>query len=489
MATIGFIDLCGETDREILATAASSMHTTPQNRTSTRPRWSRGELLLLGGLVCIDIFLQFMLAFADPPPPELDALRYWQLAGQFVDGDLLQQQEAIAFRPPGHPTFLALFRFAFGSWALQAAIWAQHLLVVGTSVMTAVACRRLTGRASAAVAAYLLSMLCYSRAWHANVLLAETLFTFILAIVLLRMIRYQEQPSPLHAAQLGLVNGCLTLVRPIATYLWVPLLVFFYFASRGRGLRARLIDGLLLVAVNFAILAPWYARNAYVFGEPFLTKFVGRNLWIVTFQGGSGAGLPMTNGPATQELRSILGDRIDSVDLVYTWSVALALRDIGIPDDDIDRLMLRVCRESIAQDWSRMAYYGIRRTVNFWRCVSNPLPFADTESDDERYAGQQIWRTSGVRSRVEWLSDRAVSRSLRMNELVIFLVVLCGIGLLARPPTRPLAVGFLLVLLYFNAVTAAVEIPHFRYRMILEPTMILIFVCGLWSRALPTAER
>ena len=61
------------------------------------------------------------------------------------------------------------------------------------------------------------------------------------------------------------------------------------------------------------------------------------------------------------------------------------------------------------------------------------------------------------------------------------LLTLIGVGLLVIS-RRNRAVGLVLLgsLGYFAAVTSIVEEPIYRYRMVMEPLMILGLVAGLW---------
>lgn len=438
-------------------------------------------------LIAFDFAKHTLMLGVDPPPPQLDGYEYWRLGGQLASGDWLLQNEKGAFRTPGYPLFLAPFHALFGKLALFATFAGQHLLIMATSLVTAAICGRVSGRSLAAVLGYGLSALCYSRDWHANLVLSETLFTFLLMLAIAALTHFCSRRSLVAAGSIGLLIGLATLVRPISTYLWVPVALVFVL-PRFRWWRAS--DGQLpswfsvvgqvavLVAAVYIALAPWLLRNQVLFGSPFMTQFIGRNLWVVTFEDQFGAGLKLGDGPASSELKQRLAEFDGQVIIHDTWSVSDALTATGLPDDEIDALMLRVCRELIAEARPQVAYKTFRRTVNFWRCVSNPFPFYDWNSDQTDYFGQWIWKSPSVTAVYRWANQFAASRSLRLNELAVLGVLLGALRLASRHSTRALAAGFLLTLLYFNAVTAALEVPSYRYRMILEPLMIVVFVSG-----------
>jgi hypothetical protein len=226
-------------------------------------------------------------------------------------------------------------------------------------------------------------------------------------------------------------------------------------------------------------LVPWYARNERVFGEPFLTRFLGRNLWTVTFHDGM---LPPANGPATQELLALLPADIPRSLDVRVWRVSDALQARGLPDDDIDRLLQRVAWEAQRANPRRSIEYFLRRAVNFWRCVSNPYPFFQWEAEPHSFENQ-FRPASQAATQVFIVVNRwSCSRNLWANSLCAAAAVV-GAGLLAADPrTRGAGCALLLTLAYFSAVTAAVENPAYRYRMILEPVMIAAAVSGIGSR-------
>jgi hypothetical protein len=419
-----------------------------------------------------------LLLFADPQPPIMDARDYWDLGTLLAKGDWWWQSDPIAFRTPAYPALLACCQVLFGKHAMMFAITFQHLCVMATSITTAWVCGRLTQSGWAAVAAYGLSAACISRAWSANLLLTETVFTLALTLLLAADVCYRQQPSAGRSLLVGLILGITTMVRPVTSLLWVPLVVSWIpFRPANLSLRGRLGHIALMVSVSFLLLVPWYARNWSVFGEPFLTSFLGRNIWTVTFQDGSGAGLALSDSGPGQELQTRVRSVDQDVAFTDTWGVSNALRDSGLNDNETDKLMVQACLQANRSQPAIVAYKAIRRTVNFWRCVANPfpqyLPTAETESL------QQIrWNSPFLADQFHTLTNYVPSRSLPMNELFLLAILIGTVILCLDPRLRTHGFVLALTLLYFNLITAAVEIPAYRYRMILEPVMIMIVVCA-----------
>ena len=72
----------------------------------------------------------------------------------------------------------------------------------------------------------------------------------------------------------GGASGAAVLVRP-SWLLFVPAMLLVWLFASGRGRRAEAVRGAMLVAVGFvAVMAPWWIRNARVYGQ-----FVPTALW------------------------------------------------------------------------------------------------------------------------------------------------------------------------------------------------------------------
>jgi hypothetical protein len=322
-------------------------------------------------------------------------------------------------------------------------------------------------------------MFCLVRDWHANLVLTETLFTGALTAAILAWIAYWDRPGWRAAAIAGGLIGLATLVRPVSGYLGWPLAAVMIFGSSPKSARVKAVGhGIVMLVAGQLLLAPWYVRNERVFGEPFLTRFLGRNMWTVTFHDGN---FPPGDGPATRELLALLPERIPRTLDVRVWAVSDALEAAGLADDDIDRLLQQVVQESLRGDPRRFAEQFLRRAVNYWRCVSNPYPFFQWEVGPRAFEGQYQLGLPAATQLFVAVNRWSASQSLWANSLFT-VAAFAGAGLLAAGSrTRAGGWGLLLTLVYFCAVTAAVENSAYRYRMILEPVMIAAAAGGIGS--------
>ncbi|HUG89346.1 MAG TPA: hypothetical protein VML55_00840 [Planctomycetaceae bacterium] len=451
----------------------------PHGRSSSsRWCWLFGLLFLAD---CAKHVLTFSLG---PVPIVLDASGYWILAGDAAAGDWLQFGNRIDYRTPLYPIALGVFRGLFGDGALLAAVVWQHVLVVATGLLAALICFQVTGSRWAALAGYGLSAVCLTRPWFANTLLNETLFTFLLTATVAALVGYHRRPSAARSIAWCALLGLTILARPVPQLVWVPLGgLCFYHATRwgGRTQSVRRIAvhvavGLLALA---AVLSPWYVRNWVVFDGVFLARLPAVDKWQVCFQDGAGAHLPIPASPAGERLLALIGTPDGDVPDRYSYAVVAALADEGLSEREIDELVSDVCADAIREHPLEFAWAAFKRFVNFWRCVVAEYPFYAGEDEYAgQFDGQRTWRFEPLARPYERVLEDVPSRRLRWNELA---ALLCGLGtllLIVDRRTRVIGLSLAAVFAYFAAVIAAVGIENYRYRMVLEPCMIVAIVAG-----------
>jgi hypothetical protein len=232
-----------------------------------------------------------------------------------------------------------------------------------------------------------------------------------------------------------------------------------------------LLAGLIVTGCS----APWMLRNQLLFGKPFLTEFVGRNIWIVTFRDGSGAGLEMPLSGSADQLR----DRLNQVDAADrwqdTWEVSNALVRSGLNDAAADQLMKKVALQAAQQNKPTFAYKAFRRVINYWRCPATELP-SQGKSGGPFY-GQQTWRHSS--SIIDFALQNRFSQSVILNTWLLSGLAFCVVLLMVNYPTRAYGIWIFTMLAYFSLVTGIMEIPDYRYRIVVEPLVVLSFGSGL----------
>lgn len=421
-----------------------------------------------------------------PSPIEGDALGYWRLSELAMQGDWLMRGEPIAYRTPVYPWLLAAVR-TISPWPLATVVILQGGMYVATVWIVALLAVRISGFQVAGAITWAASLPMLSAITFTSTVLTETLFVFLLVLHLLAVDQYARSPGRGRSAWAGATFALLVLTRPIAIHLWAPSLGLFlagWWIGRKnhvsdqvvRGGKLRCADALLAVLTVILLLSPWLYRNHSMFGRAMLTEFVGRNVWIVTFQDGSGAGLGLPLAPDRDELVERIARQDDWSDWEQserwrlTWPVSNALVGSGLSDPEADRLMRRVALKAASGNRVAFAKKAFRRVVNFWRTAATDLPPQGPATGD--FQAQRAWGIDVPPvSAALWFRW---SRSVLLNTILLLLTAASVAFLLLRVQTRASAVWIALVLLYFSAVTGILEIPAYRYRIVIEPLVLLM---------------
>lgn len=431
--------------------------------------------LLTLGLLLAQIAKVLAVIALGPASIELDASGYWRLSTLVMQGDLWLTSEPIAYRTPAYPWFLAIVRFLFVEHALfaivviQAAMWTAAVWGAGALAV------RITRSAWALPLTLLVSLPAGSVITYSTTLLTESMFALLLMFSSLMVLRYCQQPRRWVAILIGLLLAFTVLTRPVAIYWWLAHLVLVMWPLRQPCFAFRWSDLALSALAFLVLISPWLWRNQQLFGQPFVTEFLGRNIWIVTFQDGSGAGLQLPDTPRASELARRLGQAGVADQWRGTWAVSQALVESGLSDPEADRWMREVAFVAIAKHPVRFAYKSVRRIVDFWRCVASDLPIQGLANGE--YMGQAIWSYSIAP--VAWAIDHRLSRLVWFNTFLVALLAAATMVLVVDPRTRPYGVWLGLTFLYFSGVTGLVEIPNYRYRAVLEPIAAATFAAAL----------
>jgi len=427
------------------------------------------------------------LTFATGSPAlEYDALDYWQRGVRIAEGDLFQYQQAVSYRGPVYPLFLGTMRWLFQDRALMLVAAVQHLMQIGTGLLTAFLVWRTTANRLAVAVAYATSVSCVTQPWFANLVLTESMFMFAMTAVMACLMQWTSQPSRRWATAFGVMYGVAMLVRPIPKLLWVPLLfVVICEAIRRAAVREVRKDILAGSLACLAIIMPWALRNFLIFNTASVASVPPINKWVVCFHDGSCADLPIPITPEGNYLRQIIPAIDSDKSQRNGYRVIDQLRASGLTDAETDRLISKVCLDALLQNPDRFCTQFARRCINFWRTPVKPYPFYSDYvpglSTNTRI--QRQWRCPDIAGVYEQLLLRHAPSSTLL--WVEFESLLCGLGtlvLICRRDSRPVGMILALTFLYFMLVTSALEVENVRYRLILDPCMIWATVCGLFHR-------
>jgi 4-amino-4-deoxy-L-arabinose transferase-like glycosyltransferase len=453
--------------------------------------WAAVALLIILHIGKAGLFIA-----AGQPPLEADAAGYWRMTDRMLHGDLaLVAGKPNVDRTPGYPLFLMPFQAFAARHALATATIAQELLVVAVAMATSWMCWRITKARLSVLLSLTISLFCVSQNSVAQHLLSDTLLCFFVTLSIACVIAWFERPNVFSAIGVGILLGAATLVKPVAQLAWVPIaavmIMQIHRMSSNRIIRRSLPHLACLVAAMLVVLSPWMLRNQVYCGRPFLVKYLGANMWWSLFKSDvnhpTDPAIPFADTPRTRAMLA----KLDGVDLHRHHLVRRKLESLGYSDCEIDDLMTAVCWDAIKEHPSKYLASRCRRFAWFWLTPNGTFrpctgvyrsllhPTIDIEAEEEKgsYYDQEVWHG-------DWYFKQGGLNWLwHPHPLVYMFAALvtatCVIGLICSRRLRIIGVLLGLMFLYFSVVIIVTACPEYRYRMILEPLMVLAVTTGL----------
>lgn len=459
-------------------------------------RVEHGDAVLARGLgwrwvalfLCLDLIKQGVLLAAGVVQPWGDSVPYWELAQRVAAGDFWLLTSPIASRTPGYLWYLAACQFVAGSYALVLALIGQHLAVVATSVVTVASVWELTHSRRAQCITWTICLLATARPLHANWLLTESLATFLLTLAVWCLLRaMQDRPAQWLIAA-SVISAVGVLLRPALVVLMPVLFGVAIWLGRNSSmtLRRRLCLVLGTPLIVGSLLLPWCLRNQVLFGRLTLCEFTGRELWTSQFSPWPGGELDWPETQAAAEATRFVD--LSNIDWRHQWMVSDRLTQAGLNDAEADRLMQRVAWDAVRRQPWQAFVRTVARCLTFWYCwewETDLRSSAEPPGWAEQTTGQVRWSLPGWQYRLMQFLRCTPERAPLLSN-VWSIAAGCGaIGLLVRRPLRPAGLILGGLLLGTTVLTAVLEIPLYRYRMPLEPLMLICMIAGLfrWPRA------
>jgi len=217
--------------------------------------------LLLVFLLAFCVRLVFWIFIINHPERAFDndSRGYLQLAETLLESHTFPS----ILRTPVYPFFIASVYFVFGKLP-QAVLVFQYLLDSVTSVIVLLLFLRIFQDTKWALLAGFLYAINPFAVFYSNMILTETLFTFIFAVASYWIFAFSCDKRKLVLSSLMLGIGALC--RPISLYGVFLFMPFLLFAGRTVW-RDKLISCLMFFLVYFMILVPWCARNYQYYGQ------------------------------------------------------------------------------------------------------------------------------------------------------------------------------------------------------------------------------
>lgn len=156
---------------------------------------------------------------------------------------------------PGYPFFISLIYRARGNF--ETVRFAQIFILGGTAVLAYLIARKLVPKKFAILAALNVAVWPYLLL-YTQLILTEVLFTFSLVAATYSLAKFHAKPTKKIALLSGLLLGLAALVRPVAMFLPLWIIVMGW------------KKWLIVLAVFILVLAPWTIRN-YMQFNTFIT--------------------------------------------------------------------------------------------------------------------------------------------------------------------------------------------------------------------------
>ena len=184
-----------------------------------------------------------------------------------------------AFRVPLYPMFLAAV--TFGHQAFLPVILAQSLIGAGTVWCAAMLAREIFGNSAAMIAAILTAIYPYYVV-HDTALQETSLYTFLMALAVLLLLRVRRSGSVATAAVAGLALGAAVLTRAnLAPFsVFAPLWLALAGGSHAASWRRRLCVAVVCAGVGALTVSPWLIRSYRLTGSATLSTQSGFFLWL-----------------------------------------------------------------------------------------------------------------------------------------------------------------------------------------------------------------
>lgn len=224
----------------------------------------RKNLLLIFFLA---IAVRIFYIFAFPPRPmDWDDSKAWNfVALKFLKGEgFLTHTEAMdPKRPPVYPIFMAGIYKLFGQENFLAIKVAQAFVSALTCLLFYAVAYLLFGPTSALWSGWLTAfyppLIIYS-----EILVSETIFIALLYGFLFLWLFAKQQSAPILYGCAGFLLGLANLCR--GTILFFPLILLLFLPFLKKFGNEKNSNVLILVSINFLVIAPWTWRNYQVYG-------------------------------------------------------------------------------------------------------------------------------------------------------------------------------------------------------------------------------
>ncbi len=238
-------------------------------------------------LVGLSVLVSLLYSFWFKITPVVDAQAYDQIAVNLLAGHGFRENPTLDFNfdhamlraGPGYEFFLAFIYWIFGH--TYAVVWFIQALLHGATVWLVYrAAKQIWPEETSEVQEWIALSAAGMIAFHPDLieisamLMTETLYVFIVSVLVYLFVTLQRKITWLKVGWLGLWLGLGILVRPTLLLFAPVVLVLFLFQKKW-------LESAVFVAMVGLVLAPWVIRNYSLYHQFILTTLIGDfNIWI-----------------------------------------------------------------------------------------------------------------------------------------------------------------------------------------------------------------
>jgi len=208
-----------------------------------------------------------------------DSYRYNKTAVNLLENNAFSISKSSPYVPdieitPIYPFFLASLYAIFG--------YKTYIVILSQLIIGSITClliykigRTLFNEKIALLASLFLAFE-YSSIFFSNMLMTETLFTFLFIVHIYFLVKFLMVDNNRGLIYSAIFLGLSTLCRPVSIYFFLFLLGTFYFHFK-KNLRVGILKYSILTLVYLLTIAPWMIRN-YIVSDKFIVSSMQENV-------------------------------------------------------------------------------------------------------------------------------------------------------------------------------------------------------------------
>lgn len=389
-----------------------------------------------------------------------DAKGYHNIAINLLENNAFSSKESPPyipniFRTPIHPFFIASVYTLFG-YKPYIAIFFQLIIGSITCILT-YKIGKTAFNEKIAFLASLLMALEYSSILYSNMLLTETLFTFLFITHIYFLIKFIKENNNKMLVYSSVLLGISTLCRPISIYFFIFLIPVFFLHFR-KSLRKGTLRYAILTLIFFLTVTPWMVRNYQVSGKFMVSSAQEKALrWYLPYL--------IKNRQKLKEAQSRQMERVKN-----TNSDRLKTRS---ENQRISNNIINVMSTDAKRYLKGMAYFFMATSKSPY-CLLLGFPY-NTENVDKRKGFLDMVK---IKLHTRSIQEQFLLYSIIGYLFFIYFTMCCGIYMSIRKEGFLAIVLFLSILAYFVIATGAIGHDG-RYRAPIMPYIILLASYGI----------